>query len=119
MENLKPINIDWNSVRDNKELDGVFGPSINPSIALAQKFERSLFVYMRNMRISSIYTWNDFSCDGGTASWTWCFDKERPEGHECFHYDFRRLLALSDEEFDRLPATENKDVVREWREAMI
>ena len=89
------------------------------AIPLAQKFERSLFVYMRNMRISSIYTWNDFSCDGSTLSWKWCFDKERPEGHECFHYDFRRLLALSDDEFDALPATENKDVVREWREAMI
>ena len=113
-----PLKIDWNSVRDNKELDGLLRPNINPSIGLAQKFERSLFVYMRNMHISSIYTWNDFSCDGSTASWTWCFDKERPEGHECLHYDFRRLLALSDEEFDRLPTTENKDVVREWREAM-
>lgn len=116
MNNLIPIKLDFKSIDELPP--ELMRPVVNPSLELAAKFERSLFTYMRNMRISSIYTWHDFSSDGSTARWDWCFGMERPEGHECNHYDFRRLLRLSDEEFEQLPDTKNKDVVRAWREAL-
>lgn len=116
-KNLVPIKLDFAKVDEVPST--LIRQPVNPSLALAAKFERSMFTYMRNMRIATLYTWHDFVCNGSDARWEWHFDYMRPEGHECSCYDFHKLLDLSDEEFDRLPSNGNKDVVRAWREAML
>lgn len=83
-----------------------------------EEFERKLFTYMLVMTIEEIYVYTETHQDGLKWTCEWHFSMERPEGKECIHYNLHHLVAMTDEEFDRLKKNTNYGLVKSWREIM-
>ena len=83
-----------------------------------EEFERKLFTYMLVMAIGEIYVYTETHQDDLKWTCEWHFSMTKPECKECTHYDMRHLVAMTDEEFDRINKNTNYGLVKSWREIM-
>lgn len=115
-----PINLDWGKIRDDSELDPeIFKPVKTPSVEMARRMERDLFVHMKAWHVSKVYFWDEYHTENGTYRWDMCFGPVMSKGVACREHDFTNLVEMSNLEFESfvhsLPPSPNVDVVREWR----
>ena len=83
-----------------------------------EEFERKMFTYMLVMAIEEIYVYTETRQEGLKWTCEWHFSMDRPEGRQCMHYDMHHLVAMTDEEFDRIRKDTNYGLVKSWREIM-
>ena len=86
-----------------------------PWASLASKFERKLFEFMRFHLISKVFITEEGHSEGGTYTRSLVLHVERPGGEAYTEYDFEKLLRMSEDEFQHLPGSPNRDAVEEWR----
>lgn len=89
-----------------------------PWAAFASKFERKLFEFMRFHLISKVFITEEGHSEGGTYTRSLVLHVERPDGEAHTEHDFEKLLGMSDDEFQHLPGSPNKDVVESWRKEL-
>jgi len=96
---------------------------------LTQQFERSLFEYMRDNRITFVYyiKKDDVDFKIGRFSVIYNFYKdgdsvdyrEFPKGVKIETRNYERLVNMTDAEFDKMiVGNSNADVMRQWRNAV-
>lgn len=83
-----------------------------------EEFERKLFTYMLVMVVEEVYVYTEIRQDGLKWTCKWYFSMGRPEGKQCMQYNMHNLVAMTDEEFDRIKKNTNYGLVKSWREIM-
>lgn len=111
--------LDWSQVQRPLPFPDNKSTLRDMCIRIGDRFERSVFEFMAENRCTEIYVVEESSQGGGMFRCDWKILTEKPIGNISYRsYKFDRLLAVSDEEFEKMPETETKKYVREWRETM-
>lgn len=76
-----PISLDWGKIRDDSELyPEIFKPVKTPSVEMARRMERDLFVHMKAWHVYKVYFWDEYHTMNRTYRWDLCFGPVMPEG---------------------------------------
>lgn len=102
------------------ELPDMYGSDFRTRIGKTwgEEFERKMFTYMLVMAIEEIYVYTETHEEGLKWTCEWNFSMDRPEGRQCEKYNMHHLVAMTDEEFDRINRNTNYGLVKSWREIM-
>lgn len=114
----RPIKLDWSQV--NRPFPAVNDSSLRDTcLRIANRFEQSVFEFMAENICTEIYVVEESIQGGGMFHYGWKILKDKPLFHDGYRvYNFDRLLAVSDAEFELMTETKNKKYVREWRKIM-
>lgn len=86
----------------------------------ARNAEKQIFRFMHEWKIWKIYVWDEFRSDETNSRWDCGFAPVRPENKACREQSFAHLVAMDDQQFERLvrslPKSPNERLVREWRD---
>lgn len=115
--------IDWTACKEKRdELERMLSHDMEGrsywAAKFARDFERRMFTWLLLMCAKKVYVTQDVHSNDSRITFSWQFHEERPEGRECTSYDMTNLLNMPDGDFERMPDSTNKGLVKSWREIM-